>query len=171
MAHISPAFLDACPAVDGGRPASASLDVYVSVERLRGSFTPTLEEVLETSFFGAVIPVSTLATQDGVARAQAATVNEAVAQAGDALGTAIVTLDDKQVWPGRATLTVLLGAFPPHPPHHFPPSSQSKSVAALQDTIAQMQSKLTASETTVANLVADVVKVSTKSSVGCRVVV
>lgn len=95
--HISPALLIACPAVDGSRPASASLDVYVSVERLRGDFVPVLEEVLDTSSLGTVIPVSILATQDSVTRAQTAAVNEAVAQAGDALGTAIITLDDKRV--------------------------------------------------------------------------
>lgn len=102
--HISPALLDACPAVDaGGRPtASALLDVYVSVERLRGSFVPVLEEVLGASPLGTVIPASILANQDSVSRVQAAAVNEAVAQAGDALAVAINTLGDKQVvarWP------------------------------------------------------------------------
>jgi hypothetical protein len=129
VVHISPALLDACPAVDGGRPASALLDVYVSAERrLRGTFVPVLEEVLEKSSLGTVIPVSILANQDGVARAQAAAVNEAVAQAGDALGTAIVTLDDKQVWPGPP---VTLGAFAPHRPHNFlPPSDQELRCAS-----------------------------------------
>jgi hypothetical protein len=118
VVHISPALLDACPAVDGGRPASALLDVYVSAERrLRGTFVPVLEEVLEKSSLGTVIPVSILANQDGVARAQAAAVNEAVAQAGDALGTAIVTLDDKGM--ARATSdtwsvrTTSASQFPP----------------------------------------------------------